>query len=174
MPKKSIKRDILFLLLLAFIPFNTVQADVGPKPTMDFTFKQTFTGAPVTIVSGTLFECAQSDCLDAKPLVQEGPQHFSCDPSSCSALAYGFSSFNRLEIVFSDGKTRQSNIFKTTQFQASYHVSIRQDDLLVSPTFSLNLFTPLTYILLCGGCLIGIVLLIVVIVLLIRHSSRKK
>ena len=76
---------------------------------MDFTFTQEFPGTQVSIVSGTMFECQQSDCSDAKPLMEAGPQRFSCEATSCHALAYGFSDYHRLEIQFSDGKTRQSN-----------------------------------------------------------------
>ena len=162
------------LLFLSFFPPAAVSADVGPKPTMDFTFKQEFPGSPVTIMSGILFECNQSDCQDAKPLQEMGPQRFSCAANNCSALAYGFSTYHRLELTFSDGKTRQSNVFRTTQFQARYQVTIRQDDLLVQSRFSLNLFTPLTYILLCGGCLVGIAILVIMIVLVVRRTRNKK
>jgi hypothetical protein len=165
---------ILFLFLLGLLPFGSVSADVGPKPSMDFTFNQKFTGTPVTILTGILFECGRSDCQDAMPLQGFGPQGFSCSATSCSAMAYGFSTYHKLEIHFSDGVTRTSNIFKTSQFQATYKVSIRQKDLLVEPRFSLNLFTPLTYVLVCSGCLVGIAILVVLIVLLVRRSARKK
>jgi hypothetical protein len=102
-----------------------------------------------------------------------GPQRFSCAPTNCSALAYGFSTYHRLEITFSDGKTRQSNVFKTSQFQGTYQVTIRQNDLLVKPKFSLNLFSPLTYILFCGGCLVGLAILIIGIVLIVRRRAKK-
>jgi hypothetical protein len=141
---------------------------------MDFKFKQESSNNPVTIISGILFECEQTDCQDAEPMEELGPQRFSCAATTCSALAYGFSPYHRLEITFSDGKNRQSNVFKTTQFQATYQVSIRQDDLLVQPEFSLNFYTPLTYFLLCGGCLVGITLLVIVIVLLVRRTAKKK
>jgi hypothetical protein len=157
------KIGLILLGLLVFLPLQTVAADVGPKPTMDFEFVQAFSGSPVTIVSGTLFECEQSDCSDAQPLQQVGPQRFTCEATSCSALAYGFSQYQRLEIQFSDGITRRSNIFETSQFQSSYKVTINQDDLVVKPKLVLNLFTPLTYILLCGACLVGIAIIVVVI-----------
>jgi hypothetical protein len=89
-------------------------------------------------------------------------------------MAYGFSTYHRLEIQFSDGATRQSNIFKTTQFQSLYEVTIRQKDILVVPKLSLNLFSPLTYVLLCSACLVGIILIIVLIVFLIRRSKKKQ
>jgi hypothetical protein len=164
----------MLFMLSSFLPVRIVSADIGPKPSMDFEFKQGFPGQPVTITSGILLECEQSDCQDAKPLQKLGPQHFSCDATNCSALAYGFSTYHRLEIQFSDGKTRQSNIFKTTQFQSKYNVTIRQDDLLVEPIPSLNLYSPATYILLCAGCLAGIAILVVVIILIVRRTAKKK
>ena len=165
---------LLSFLLLSLLPLSTVSADTGPKPSMDLTFKQENSVAPLTITSGILFECDQSDCTDAKPLQVLGPQHFSCTETTCSAMAYGFSTFHHLEIQFSDGKTRRSNIFRTAQFQSSYQVMIRPDDLLVEPKFNLNLFTPVTYLLLCIACLVGIVILVVLIIFLVRRSNKKK
>jgi hypothetical protein len=163
----------MILLLLAALPAGSVAADTGPKPSMDFTFTQDLPGTPLTITSGILYECDQADCQDARPLEEMGPQGFSCQETSCSALAYGFSTWHRIEIQFSDGMTRQSNIFKKNQFQANYQVTIRQDDLLVEEKFSLNPFTPLTYVLICGGCLIGLIFLILLIVLLVRKSKKR-
>ena len=171
---KTRKAFIFLLLQLTFIPGRSVLADTGPKPSMSFEFQQEYPGAAITIVSGKLYECEQPDCSDARPLEKLGPQHFDCQTDRCSALAYGFSQYHQLEIRFSDGVTRRSNIFETAQFQSNYQVTVRQIDLLVEPKFNLNLFTPLTYILLCGGCLIGIAILIVVIILLVRRSAKKK
>jgi hypothetical protein len=174
MVPKSKRNFIWLLLLLVILPLHGVSADTGPKPSMDFGFKQEFSGPLVIITSGILYECEQFECQDAAPLRQMGPQGFSCTATNCSAMAYGFSTYHRLAITFSDGKTRQSNVFKTTQFQETYQVTIRQDDLLVISKFSLNLFTPLTYILFCGGCLVGIGILIIVIILIVRRTARKK
>ncbi|MGD0610413.1 MAG: hypothetical protein ABSB41_02780 [Anaerolineales bacterium] len=165
---------VLLLVIIVFMPPRSVAADTGPKPTMDFQFMQSFPGQAVTIVSGTLFECDRSDCQDAKPLVVGGPQRFTCGTTTCHALAYGFSDYHRLLIQFSDGKARQSNIFKTAQFQSVYKVTIRQVDLLVEPQISLNLFSPWTYILLCLCCLIVIALVVVAIVLLVRSKKVRK
>lgn len=164
----------LLLVLIMFMPPRSVAADTGPKPTMDFQFMQDFPGQSVTIVSGTLLECDRSDCQDATPLMVAGPQRFTCDATSCHALAYGFSNYHRLLIQFSDGKARQSNIFKTAQFQSLYKVTIRQDDLLVEPQISLNFFSPLTYILLCLCCLVVIALIIGAILLIVRSRKRRK
>ena len=89
-------RNFLIMIIIPsiFIPLQFITADIGPKPSMDFEFKQEFSGQPVTITSGTLFECNQSDCQDAKPLEQLGPQGFACQTDVCSALAYGFSNYH--------------------------------------------------------------------------------
>jgi hypothetical protein len=39
--------------------------------------------------------------------------------------------------------------------------------------FSLNPFTPWTYVLICGGCLVGVVILILLIVLLVRKNRKE-
>lgn len=122
---------ILLIFWIACLPMQSVSADHGPKPSFDFTFSQEFPGTPVSITAGTLFECAQADCSDASPLKEMGPLGFRCEAASCHALAYGFSDYHRLEITFSDGKTRQSNVFKTSGFYAKYNVTVREADLLV-------------------------------------------
>ena len=159
---------LFFLLVQFFIPTQIARADTGPKPTMEFTF----TGEPVTIVSGTLYECDQSDCSDAAPLGEFGPQRFTCQTDSCSALAYGFSAYHKLEIQFSDGKTRESNIFQTAGFDSVYTVTVRPDDLLVEAQFSpLGALPPnITFFVLLCCCLgfIG-VLLTGLIVFLVRR-----
>jgi hypothetical protein len=171
---KPMKAFAALLFLLAFSPLHNVSADTGPKPGMDFVFNQGFSGSPVPIISGILFECEQSDCQDATPLQELGPQGFSCQASTCHALAYGFSPYHRLEILFSDGKTRQSNIFETAGFNSTYTVTIRQDDLVVKSKFNLNPTAPLTIILLCVCCLAGVIVVAAVILLLVRRSARQK
>ena len=131
MTPKFKKPVILFLFLLAFLPSHIVSADIGPKPTMKFEFKQELPSGQVTITSGIMFECEQADCSNAKPLEELGPQLFMCDTGGCRALAYGFSPYHKLEIQFSDGKTRSSNIFETGGFDSVYLVTVRPDDLLV-------------------------------------------
>src|SRR5512140_2707828 len=123
---------IALLLLAAFLPAHIVRADTGPKPSMTFNFKQEADAPQVTITSGSLFECDKSDCSDAQPLKQLGPQGFSCQADTCSAMAYGFSDYHRLSIEFSDGVTRESNVFKTGQFDSVYEVIINASDLQVN------------------------------------------
>ena len=165
---------LLLILMLLFLPAHIAFADTGPKPTMEFDFKQELPDGQVTITSGILYECDQPDCSDAEPLKELGPQRLTCDAVSCSALAYGFSTYHKLEIQFSDGKTRQSNVFKTAGFDSRYTVTIRPDDLLVEAQFSLTALPPTILILIACICaLVGIGLIIGLIIFIIRRSKRK-
>ncbi|HLO17652.1 MAG TPA: hypothetical protein VK206_22670 [Anaerolineales bacterium] len=167
---------LLFILLIQlFLPVQIVLADTGPKPTMDFQFQQEVATEPVTITSGTLYECEQSDCSDASPLKELGPQRFACNALGCSALAYGFSRYHKLEIQFSDGKTRQSNIFQTAGFASKYTVTVRPNDLLVEAHFSLGVFPPIVKILAvaCLCALIGVGLIVGLIIFFVTRSKKK-
>ena len=162
---------MLFLLALSFVPVRIAHADTGPKPTMTFTFS----GEPVTITSGTLYECDQPDCSDAAPLGEFGPQRFTCDANSCSALAYGFSPYHKLEIQFSDGKTRTSNVFQTAGFNSIYTVTVNPIDLEVKAQINpLGVLPPnitLIVLLCCCLCFIGI-LLVALIVFIVRRRRK--
>ena len=158
---KLLKLFVIFSSLQVLLPVSPVLADTGPKPSMDFTFQQELPGGPVTITSGILYECEQPDCTDAAPLEEAGPQRFTCEATTCYAMAYGFSPYHRLEIQFSDGQTRQSNIFETAGFDSMYTVTIRPDDLLVEAQFSLGIFPrTATILVVCLCALMGMILLI--------------
>ena len=168
------KFSVFLLLLLLSLPTEPAFADTGPKPTMEFEFDQASLVEPVTIVSGVLYECQESDCSDAQPLEEVGPQGFSCSQDSCDAMAYGFAPYHRIEIEFSDGKTRQSNIFQTAGFASVYSVTVNPNNLLVeaqfiSPTLQRIMGIPL----LCACVLCGGILLIAGIVFIVLHSTRK-
>ena len=173
MTPRRIKLLLLFLIL-TFLPARAALADTGPKPTMDFEFKQEGSGEPLRITSGILYECDQSDCRDASALEELGPQRFTCAVNTCSALAYGFSQYHRLEIQFSDGRTRQSNIFETAGFDSKYTVTIRPDDLLVEAQFSLGVFPPavMWILMVCLCALIGMGLVAGLIIFLVRRTRK--
>lgn len=176
MHPKYIKIFTILAFLVSFLPFQVALADTGPKPTMDFQFTQAFSGDQVSITGGMLFECEQADCSDAQPLMEGGPQRLTCDTSSCYALAYGFQPYHRLEIQFSDGKTRQSNIFETAGFKSTYNVTIQQDDLLVESQFDpMGVFSPtFNIMLLCVACLLCLsVIAIVTVILIVRREAKK-
>ena len=175
------KKIILLLFCLTiFLPTRLVAADTGPKPSMEFMFSQQSTAEPLTIVSGILYECEQSDCSDAAPLEELGPQGFRCTENSCDAVAYGFAPYHRIEIEFSDGRTRQSNIFETAGFDSRYIVTIQPDDLLVDALFHPEIpFRPqmpsLIAILgvLCACILCGGIPLVAIIAFVVWLSSRR-
>ena len=174
-PPKRILLILPLFLLLALLPTRSAAADIGPKPGMEFSFVQEVAGEPLSITAGGMLECQKSDCSDAKLLVEGGPQGFHCDAKSCSAVAYGFAPYHRIEIQFSDGKTRRSNIFASGGFSSNYQVTIRQDDLLVKDLSSgLDIFSTASYLLLCACCLSILAVVIVAIVLIARRNAKKK
>jgi len=166
----------LFALLsffALFLPARVVLADTGPKPSMDFAFQQELPAEQVTITSGTLYECEQSDCSDAARLEEAGPQRFTCESTTCYAMAYGFSPYHRLEIQFSDGQTRQSNVFETAGFDSKYTVMVRPDDLLVEAQFSLGFFPRTgTMLIACLCGLMGIGLLAGLVIFMRRRFAK--
>ena len=165
---------ILLSVLLASLSARAVLADTGPKPSMDFQFQQEMTDEPpLTITSGILFECDQPDCSDAMLIEEVGPQGFRCELNSCSAVAYGFAPYHQIELEFSDGKTRQSNIFETAGFDSKYMVTIRPDDLVVEARLSPGAF-PRTGILLiaCICALAGVALIAGLSVFLLRRFRQ--
>jgi hypothetical protein len=168
---------VSFLAMATVAPFRTARADTGPKPTMDFAFTYQVSPAP-TIISGILYECYQADCSDAQPLMEAGPQRFTCNPDGCSSLAYGYSDYHRIRIVFSDGVTRQSNIFGKTYFDASYQVTVRDNDLLVKEGRGGGVEFPFSILMNILPCLILIpallLLAIFLLVVAIRASEFRK
>jgi hypothetical protein len=145
---------------------------------MEFGFQSQTPGAALTILSGTLYDCHQPDCQDAVPQVSRGQQF--CNTTSCSALV--FSPYHRLEIQFSDGKTRQSNVFQSTSSSSThtvYKVTIRPDDLLVETKYTSDYPGDPTIIFKCllflCGCYAGIAVIAILLnIFLARRSRRKK
>jgi hypothetical protein len=140
---------------------------------MEFDFEHELSGEQVTILSGVLYECDDLACSDAAPLEEVGPQGLYCQPDGCQAVAYGFAPYHRLEIEFSDGVTRQSNVFETAGFDSKYTVTVRPEDLLVEPRLSLDLLPRnVTLLLLCGCLLAGGVVLVTLAVFVMRRPTR--
>lgn len=124
---------LVFGIGLVFLPDQFVRADSGPKPSMQFEFVYEISPAPV-IASGIQYECQSVDCSDAVPIKELGPQRFTCGERGCSSMAYSYSEYHRLSIMFSDGRQRESNIFTKNHYQASYTVHVRENSLLVEET----------------------------------------
>ena len=173
MKTRLITLFLLLLVLVVLLPAQIALADTGPKPRMEFTFTHEQDLLPMSIISGTMYECDQADCSDASPLKELGPQGFRCDGKNCRATAYGFAPYHKIEIQFSDGKTRESNIFETAGFDSSYAVTIRPDDLQVKAQFSLGILPPIFLIIITGICaLMGVGIIVGLIIFLIRRSKK--
>jgi len=126
-----------FLLLAALLFFNVlkVNADIGPKPGMDFSFSYEIAQTP--IISGQLLECSDETCDDATPLTEIGPQRFTCTEYECHSIAYGYADYFKLVIQFED-RTRESNVFTKKAFNASYTVTVMEDTLEVKEKFKIG------------------------------------
>jgi hypothetical protein len=170
---KCIKLFLLLFTLQMLLPAEIALADTGPKPMMEFEFSQELANEQVTITAGILYECDQPDCSDAAPLEEPGPQRFTCEADRCHATAYGFAPYHKLEIEFSDGVTRQSNIFETAGFDSRYTVTVRPEDLLVEAQFTLDVFPgTATILVVCICALVGIGLAVGLIIFLVRRSKK--
>jgi hypothetical protein len=173
MNPKFIKLFLLLFALQMLLPAHIALADTGPKPTMEFEFRQELTGEQVTITAGILYECDQPDCSDAAPLEEAGPQRFFCEADRCHATAYGFAPYHKIEIEFSDGVTRQSTIFETAGFDSRYTVTVRPEDLLVEAQFSPDVFPrTATTLLVCVCALAGVGLAVGLTIFLVSRSKK--
>jgi hypothetical protein len=123
-----VRRLLPFTIALLLLPTAVVHADIGPKPTMEFTFEYEI--EPVSIVSGQLIQCDDEACTTGDPLEQVGPQEFSCGEQSCYSMAYGYSDYNKLVITFTD-KVRESNVFTKRASEATFKVTVSESALLV-------------------------------------------
>ena len=88
---------------------------------------------------------------------------------SCSSIAYGYADYHQLVVTFSDGVTRQSDIFEKNAFHATYRVTVGQVSLHVQE--GRGKMDPLVGILL--GSLAGLSLLLVEFGLLVALMVRE-
>jgi hypothetical protein len=165
---------LIAIAVLALIPGSSAQADMGPKPSMDFEF--VFESDPsLSITGGSLLQCLDDACTTTEPLEALGPQGFSCDADHCESMAYGYRESFRLEITFTDGVTRRSNVFGKKHSDALYRVTVRADDLMVEETG--GRVNPMLFGIagaLGGSCLVGVFSLglFAVLFVLVRHAGR--
>jgi hypothetical protein len=113
---------------LLLLPVTTARADIGQKPTMDFSFEYQID--PVDIVEGQLIECEDANCENGRPLEQIGPQHFTCMATSCSSMAYSYADYHKLIVTFAD-RTRESNVFSSEAYEAAFKVIVLESSLQV-------------------------------------------
>ncbi len=121
---------LVFILatVAALLPPATARADVGPKPTADFEFEYQID--PVDIVAGELIQCEDETCESGDPLGEAGPQRFECTATSCSSMAYGYATYMKLVITFTD-RVRESNVFTKAARDAKYKVIVLESSLQV-------------------------------------------
>ncbi len=130
------KKIIFFLIIIFLLPVITF-ADAGPKPGMKFNFRYEILKNP-DLISGQQIECKDINCNDTRSLQEAGPQRFECSSREyCFSQAYGYADFHKLVIIYSD-KVRESNIFSTNNFNSSFQVLVRENDLLITETTIFN------------------------------------
>lgn len=128
---KMIKKvfTIFIFFLFIFLPLIT-QADLGPKPTMNFNFIY-HTEYAYQIISGVQIICHDISCNNSKISEDYGPQGFRCLSHSCNSMSYGYEGkYNIIKIQFAD-KTRVSNVFENTGFNSRYDVIVDNDKLTI-------------------------------------------
>ena len=153
--------------VFSLYPFATpASADMGPKPTMFFEFEFVEGIPDLLVMEGSLFECDDSACVQSTPLENFGPQGFSCFGTTCHAMAYGFSDYHKLVLSFSDGVTRESNVFTKNSFEANYTVTVDANNLHVkegrgysNPNIFFLVLVGLNILLLTAACFVVIFLI---------------
>ena len=128
-------KKILFLTTL-FIGSSFAWAGIAPKPEMDFTLIYSTENKPAVLANTSeQIQCEDNQCFQSDPLGQYGIQKLYCQPNSCFSIAYEYQPFQKLILDFSDGVTRQSNVFKTpAKLRNSFTVLVRENDLVVEPS----------------------------------------
>ena len=169
----KIRLAVAFVLSLVFLTAvaEPVGADMGPKPTMTFDLVYE-TAEPLDVVEIELFLCEDADCTAGRLLEKElGPQNINCpEPGLCQSMAYGYAEYHRLMITFSDGVTRESNIFEKARFDATYKVIVQDDGLLVESTGG-KLINPMGLVVggvFLGTCLAGLLALGLLVLLILN------
>jgi len=140
------------VLMVGFLPQGTVSADMGPKPTMRFSFDQDLPGPELAIVSWSMLNCQNSECSTLDEVIQMQDE-FRCSANECRAgIHYGIQhDYFQMEITFSDGITRKSNVFTRRYYDAYYKVTVTSDSLFVKEIRGSNANGNLVSLLLIGG-----------------------
>ena len=115
--------------MLVFLLPNFVSADIGPKPTMLFHIFYK-TSNQISLLNGEQFQCKDQNCVNITLLGQYGPQRFACQENSCMSLVYDYLPYQKLILNFSD-RERESNVFRTTNFNAQFNVTVTDSQLIV-------------------------------------------
>src|SRR5512145_1629507 len=134
-----VRMAIVVLFLVLLIPSGKAKADIGPKPSMSFSFEYA-DGKNIPVVSGKLLLCEDKECIKYDEF--RGP--FECAAQECHSLSlqpnkfYSYTEYQKIVIAFKD-KTRESNVFTKQRYEAQYTVTVQENGLYVVEKFS---FTP--------------------------------
>jgi hypothetical protein len=124
---------IALIIGTALSPGATVYADAGPFPaqSMRFTFESQV--QPDSIVDYHLLGCEDESCNKS----EQGSEYFYCDNQGCYARYIRGTPKFRLVIEFAD-KTKWSNLFTKTAYNAEYVVTVTGDSLQVREVITLR------------------------------------
>lgn len=128
----------LLLILTALFAVCPLFADIAPTPQITYNFNY-LTAEPLNIdPSGSeQIQCDDNQCLSAQPLGTYGIQKLYCTSSSCHAISYSFKPYQKLIVKFSDGKKRETGVFKTPYtLRSAVQINVGEDslDAIVLPT----------------------------------------
>lgn len=146
MPKSVIMAGASLLLALLFLlAASPARADIGPKPSMDFSIQ--FEIDEAELIEGKLLLCDDPTCQTY--IEFKGP--FYCTENTCSSYAlWGdaeeYVEYHRLVLTFTD-RTRESNVFTKQAHSARYRVMVMEDQVEVYEDRLAAMFTP--YMILC-------------------------
>jgi hypothetical protein len=131
---------LVFLIIfsgLAWLPTGKANADIGPKPTLEFRFSYP-PGQTLSAVSGTLLGCKDANCLETTTLKNNPYVSLRCQADTCSGTLFSGDQLMRLQVLFSDHKTRLSNPFTPSAMRNAYSVKVQDGDLVVSRNILLS------------------------------------
>jgi hypothetical protein len=137
--------SLVLVALAVFLPASPARADMGPKPSMDFSLDYDI--VEVGLVEGKLLLCEDEACSSYVEF--EGP--FDCTAAGCYSYAlWGeaeeYVEYHKLVLSFED-QVRQSNVFTKQAHSAKYKVVVGPDGLEVTENRLAIFFN--IYMLLC-------------------------
>jgi len=135
------RRTYRFTLVLMALLFSSARpcpavADIGPKPTMSFTWDLSEWGASPEIGQVNLYDCGDDATCTYPQLVEEmAAQRMTCDESGCFAMLYSSGGYWQLELDV-DGTTLLSAPFEKTGYDSDFDVIIYPNTILLVPILS--------------------------------------
>ena len=128
-------KKLVFALLLCSL-LSPLWADVFPKPEVHFSFIYNTENKPlIDPAHSEQIQCKDSLCLESDPLGAYGVQKLTCGAGQCTSTAYRFDPYQKLVISFTDGSSRESNIFRLPKdLYTRYNVYVQDNKLLVEPS----------------------------------------